>query len=82
MKANLQAYLRAGDANRLAAAFTKLAQLDEVAGDEWQAISEAGAEAAAAGDLNGARSTCKTCHDQYRKAYREQRRAAPLAFRD
>lgn len=36
----------------------------------WDAISEKGRAAAAKGDLDGAKATCKECHGQYRDKYK------------
>ncbi|MCS6799606.1 MAG: hypothetical protein NZ898_13995 [Myxococcota bacterium] len=46
--------------------------------DGWAAIANRGAEAAAKGDLRGARASCKSCHQRWRKLYREQHRRRPV----
>lgn len=37
---------------------------------KWGEIAEKGRAAAAAGDSTGAKAACKSCHDQYREAYK------------
>jgi cytochrome c556 len=36
----------------------------------WAALSEKGEKAAMAGDLAGAKATCKGCHDAYKATYK------------
>jgi hypothetical protein len=36
---------------------------------EWKAISEEGLAKAKAGDLDGARMSCRKCHDKYKRIY-------------
>jgi hypothetical protein len=66
----MQAQVLNGDAKPLAGMFdtTKGKGRSEFA--NWGAISDKGKAAAAKGDLDAAKSTCKECHDAYRTDYK------------
>jgi hypothetical protein len=59
-----------GDAKALAPIFdaTKAKGKPEYA--SWNELSDKGKAAAAQGDLEGAKATCKACHDAHRNDYR------------
>jgi len=84
MKSNASPPMTSADFPRLARSFDRIAALapggtSTAPGfEEWKDMARAGATAAAAHDLEGARSACKWCHDAYRGKYRAERRAAPL----
>jgi hypothetical protein len=83
MEEEVEAAAEAGDAGRLAAAYEKMARFaPEPSWNEgpnaWQAIAEAAAAKARAGDLRGARAACKQCHQAWRERYRAEHRARPL----
>jgi soluble cytochrome b562 len=40
----------------------------------WVSISNDGAKAAKAGNLDAAKASCRTCHDQYKAKYRSEMR--------
>ncbi|MBX3213255.1 MAG: hypothetical protein KF850_14565 [Labilithrix sp.] len=66
----MQAQVLNGDAKPLAAMFdaTKAKGRPEFA--SWGPISDKGKAAAAKGDLDGAKATCKECHDAYRTDFK------------
>jgi hypothetical protein len=81
MRDRAAAELRRGDAAALAASFDQLAGFaPSMEGYEnWASIARDGADAARAASLDGARASCRECHQQYREAYRTRMRARPLA---
>ena len=44
----------------------------------WPAIARDGAAKAKAGDIDGAKSACKQCHDAYKEKYRKEMRDRPF----
>lgn len=60
----------AGDAKSLAPIFdaTKAKAKPEFA--NWASLADRGKAAAEKGDLDGAKATCKSCHDAYRNDYK------------
>jgi hypothetical protein len=70
MMKKMQAQVLNGDAKPLAPIFeaTKAKAKPEFA--SWGAMSDKGKAAAASGDLDGAKATCKECHDAYRNDYK------------
>ena len=66
----MQAQVLNGDPKPLVAMFdaTKVKGRPEFA--NWNAMSDKGKAAAAKGDLDGAKATCKECHDAYRSDYK------------
>lgn len=83
MDNNLQVALDDEDAASLAAGLRKSAKLvpdpSWDAGDNgWASIAQAGAKAAAAGDLTEARASCKACHRAFRKKYKADYRLRKL----
>lgn len=59
-----------GDAKALAPLFDATKAKARAEFSNWNAISDKGKAAAAAGDLDGAKATCKECHDAYRNEYK------------
>jgi hypothetical protein len=78
MKATVQAYLKAGDAERLAAALETLAEHEPNGYAGWHDSARRGAQAARSGDLLAAKAECKRCHDDHRSRFRAERRAIRL----
>ena len=78
MKANVQAYLKAGDTERLASALGTLAEHEPGGYSGWAESAKKASEAARAGDLTRARAECKHCHDEHRSRFRAERRATRL----
>lgn len=62
----------AGDAAGMAPLFaqTKTMKPNDPDFASWDAIADKGKAAAAKGDLDGAKATCKECHSQYRDKYK------------
>src|SRR4051794_5879258 len=59
-----------GDAKALAPIFAKTKGMGKAEFANWEAISDKGKAAADKGDLDGAKATCKECHDAYRSTYK------------
>lgn len=83
MEANMQSALEAGDLPKLAAALEKAAAFAPDPswnqGDtSWEKIAKDGAAKAKAGDMAGARASCKGCHTAWRKKYKAQFAQRPL----
>jgi hypothetical protein len=79
MRKNVAAALAANDAAELSAALEKSAKLSpNPAWTSWVSAASSGAAAAKKGDVAGARAACKTCHDAWRTAYRDQFRTRPI----
>jgi cytochrome c556 len=68
----MQAQVLNGDAKPLSTMFdaTRAKAKPEFA--NWNAISDKGRAAAAKGDLDAAKATCKECHDAYRSDYKSK----------
>jgi hypothetical protein len=81
MKANIVGPKSAGNAQLLAKNLTRIAALAPAASGwsaDWKTISDAGATAAAKSDKDGVNASCTSCHNKYRKEYREKYRANPV----
>lgn len=74
MKSHMATAVASGDGAVLAKA------LDDVAGHappgltNWSTIAKGGAAKARAGDIDGAKASCKACHDQYKTRYKTEMR--------
>lgn len=68
MKTVMGAAVADEDADKIAAALTTVAQKDP-GFPKWKAIATEGAEKAKKGDVDGAKQSCKACHDLYKKTY-------------
>ena len=77
MKANLR-ILVSGDLGKVSENLKLLADAAPPGYDAWKALSLQGAEAAAAGDVEGTRRACAACHDGDRQRFRRERRREPL----
>jgi hypothetical protein len=71
MKATMQAASTSGDGAKLAAALEYTAARAPSGMDQWKRISDEGAAAAKKGDIEGAKKSCKTCHDMYKAKYKK-----------
>jgi hypothetical protein len=85
MRQNMAAANASGDMAALATAFTKLATLSpdkswngSDANKNWDAISNAGAAAAKAGNATDAKAACKKCHDLYKAPFKDKFRTKPV----
>jgi hypothetical protein len=63
-----------GKADALAKALTYAADHAPPGYAEWATIAKAGAGKAAAGDVDGAKASCKQCHDAYKDQYKSSMR--------
>ena len=66
------------DGAKLAAALTYIANHPPPGFTAWAAISLAGAKKAKADDIDGAKSSCKECHDQFKSKYKATLRDRPF----
>jgi hypothetical protein len=70
MKTVMAGASSSGDGARLAEALTYVANHAPPGYTTWSALATDGAKKAKADDLDGAKVSCKTCHDQYKKKYK------------
>jgi cytochrome c553 len=68
----------AGDTAALAVALEKSAAFAPPGYANWASISNDGAKAAKAGNLDAAKASCRSCHDQYKKKYQAEMRARKI----
>jgi hypothetical protein len=68
----MQAQVLNGDAKPLAAMFDATKGKGKPEFANWGAIVDKGKAASAKGDLDGAKATCKECHDLYRNDYKNK----------
>lgn len=59
-----------GDAKGLAPIFVKTKAMGKPEFANWAKMSDDGKAAAEKGDLDGAKASCKSCHDAYRSEYK------------
>ena len=85
MRQNMAASNTAGDMAALQAQFAKVASWAPDKGwngsdpkASWDAIANAGAAAAKAGDTSGVKQSCKACHDAFKDKYKSQFRTRPV----
>ncbi len=78
MKANVNPAMAASDTPKLGEALEKIAKLGPPGYPNWVSISMDGAKAARSGNLDGAKASCRTCHDQYKAKYRNELRDRKL----
>jgi len=72
MKENMAPAAASGDGAALAKALEYVAGKAPDGFKDWATISKAGADKAKAGDVDGAKKSCKTCHDQYKAKYKAE----------
>lgn len=68
----------AGEGPALASALTYVAKHVPPGFDTWAAISNEGVKKAKAGDVDGAKASCKQCHDAYKAQYKATMRDRPF----
>ncbi len=83
MESNLQTAVEAGDLAKLATGLEKAAAFApdpswNQGETSWEKYAKDGAAKAKAGDLAGARASCKGCHTAWRKKYKAQFASRPL----
>ena len=76
MKTVMQSATTSGDAAKIAAALEYVASKPPPGMAKWVALSKEGAEKAKKGDIDGAKASCKSCHDLYKTQYKESLRDA------
>jgi len=67
-----------GDGKKLATALKEIAGKGGPGMTDWASIANEGAAAADKGDIDGAKKSCKGCHDKYKKQYKEEFRDKAL----
>jgi len=72
MKANVGGPLAGNDLPAVAKGLSAAGKLGPAEFPKWKSIADEGAAAAAKGDLAGAKASCKSCHDAYKKDYKEK----------
>jgi hypothetical protein len=77
MKTVMASASSSGDGAKLASALAYTAGKPPPGMGQWTAISNAGVAKAKAGDIEGAKATCKQCHDLYKERYKSQMRDRP-----
>ncbi len=78
MKANTNAAISANDFPALVVALDKTATMAPPGYANWVSIAKDGAKAAKAGDLTATKASCRTCHDQYKRKYKEELRGQKI----
>ena len=78
MKANMAPAAASGDAGDLEKALNYVAAHAPAGMGNWASIARSGAAKAKAGDIDGAKSACKSCHDQYKAKYKAEVRDRPF----
>jgi hypothetical protein len=74
MKTNMAPAAASGDTAALAKALDYVSSHAPPGLADWTAIAKKGAEAAKAGNVDGAKASCKTCHDKYKAQYKADMR--------
>ncbi|MGK3981681.1 hypothetical protein WME99_01495 [Sorangium sp. So ce136] len=77
MKSTMASATSSGDGPKIAAALQYVAGKPPPGMGSWGAISKAGAAKAKAGDIDGAKASCKQCHDLYKEQYKKTMRDRP-----
>ena len=77
MKAVMAAASGSGDGAKLGAALDKVAAKPPPGMPDWAKIASDGAAKAKKGDIDGAKDSCKKCHDAYKDKYKEELRDRP-----
>jgi hypothetical protein len=72
MKANMAPAVAAEDGPALAKGLEYIASHAPAGMPNWASIAKAGAAKASAGDIAGAKASCKSCHDQYKAKYKAE----------
>jgi hypothetical protein len=83
METNVDPAVNQGDTKALAGLFEKIAKFNpdpkwDTENPSWSGIAKAGADAAKAGDLAGAKAQCKSCHKAFREKYKTSFRTKPV----
>ena len=77
MKTVMASAASSGEGEKLAQALTYVAAHVPPGCPDWTAMANAGVAKAKAGDIDGAKASCKTCHDAYKESYKLSMRDRP-----
>jgi hypothetical protein len=77
MKSAMGSAVASGDGERIAKALETVARKPVAGFGNWTAIALEGAAKARAGDIDGAKLSCKKCHDAYKHKYTTTMRDQP-----
>jgi hypothetical protein len=77
MKAVMATASGGGDGPKLGAALDKVASKPPPGMPDWAKIASEGAAKAKKGDIDGAKESCKKCHDAYKDKYKDEVRDRP-----
>jgi hypothetical protein len=77
MKAVMAAASGSGDGAKLGAALDKVASKPPPGMPDWAKIASDGSAKAKKGDIDGAKDSCKKCHDAYKDKYKDEIRDRP-----
>lgn len=77
MKSAMGSAVASGDGERIAKALETVARKPVAGFGEWTSIALAGAAKARANDIDGAKQSCKQCHDKYKHKYTTTMRDQP-----
>jgi len=77
MKSVMGSAASSGDAAKLASALAYVAAKPPPGMGSWVAITNDGVAKAKAGDIEGAKASCKKCHDLYKDSYKKTMRDRP-----
>jgi hypothetical protein len=78
MKTVMAGASSSGDGPKLAEALTYVANHPPPGFVTWAALATDGAKKAKAGDIDGAKVSCKQCHDQFKSKYKATLRDRPF----
>jgi len=78
MKANMAVAAASADGPALAKGLDYIAAHAPAGMGNWSGIAKGGAAKAKAGDIDGAKASCKSCHDQYKAKYKAEVRDRPF----
>ncbi|HVK65017.1 MAG TPA: hypothetical protein VM694_11100 [Polyangium sp.] len=77
MKSVMASATSSGDLTKIANALAYIAGKPPPGMGSWVSISNDGVAKAKAGDLDGAKASCKKCHDLYKEKYKQTMRDLP-----
>ena len=78
MKKVMAGAASSGDGDKLAEALTYVANHSPPGFSAWSGIAGEGARKAKDGDVDGAKASCKQCHDQFKLKYKSTLRDRPF----
>lgn len=78
MRENVNPPMNKKDMPALADALDKIATFAPPEYTNWKSISVDGAAAARKGDMDAAKASCRSCHDQYKQKYKADMRGRKI----